>query len=151
MSFLKQDQVENVAVRRGNDEGEQHDHKKASLKSENTDCGCHALRYCRGGDLRTVLVRPASFHPFSHGAYRRSSVPLAVNISVPVESGAEAAFPKSASVTRPRREDDPMAHYPPLPLASLATLRVGRISDARRNGIRAAVEMTRRQNHELQA
>lgn len=133
MSYLKQSHIGNVAVRRVSDEGDQYAYKKPSVKFEDKDCSCHALRYGRGGDLHTFLVRHASFHPFIDGCFSGSSVLLAASISVR-GIGAEAGFPQNASVTRSRRDDDHLAHFPPLPLASLATLRLGRISDAFRNG-----------------
>ena len=131
MNYLRQDRIGEIAVRRVNGDDERRVCTKIGLNFGEMDCRCHCARFRRRGGLHTVLVRYSSHHPFIHGADSGSSVPLTVKIS---KESVTRAFPKSASVTRPRREDDPLAHYPPLPLASLATLRLGRISDASRHG-----------------
>ena len=111
MNCFKQDHIGNIAVQKVNGNYERRVYKKINLNFDERGCCCHALGYCRWGDLHTVLARHSSHHPFIHGAYSSSSFPLTANISVRVEGiGTEAAFPKSASVTRLRREDEPLAH-----------------------------------------
>lgn len=141
MTRLKKDQIGIKKLSSVTGKYERPVYKKIRLNFNETISSPLAPRCRHRSALRHVLVKRSSCGCFLHHDFdSESSLQRNVTNSVgrrseSKERRTEARFPQTASVTRLRREDDPLAHCPSSSLVtSLATSRLRRISEAIRKG-----------------
>ena len=141
MTCLKKGQIGNKGLSRVKGNYGRPVYKEIGLNFNETLCCPFTTRYRGRSALRNVVVKPSSYDCFLHHDFdSESSLQRNVTSSVGCRSESkerrtEALVPQTASVMRLRRENDPLAHCASSSLVtSLATSRLGRISEAIRKG-----------------
>ena len=139
MKGLTKDQIGNKGLRGVDSNHGRPSYKKIGLKFEDTPCGPLATRYRHCSAVHHLVVKRSSYDFFFYyDSDRESSFQTNVVIGRR-QIRVEGMETETASVMRRRREADSLAHFSPLPLVSLETSRLRRISDRPETGMKQLV------------